>query len=386
MSCVIQVASTSDRSARSRVYSRMSRFGVVLVCALAACGGGNKKPDTTPKSKGSADSQSMQDTGTPDFPAGTGGGNNAGKNGGGNAVGAAGDPNGAGGTSEPPIVFPNQDPDPAAAKAEVDRHLNNARASLNQPVPDGDAALREAKEALKFDAASVDAAAYVAFALYHKKQYDTSELVLDDVFKRQSAKNNANIYYVYGLVYDKTARPEQAVLAFKKAIEIDPNFASALVDVGVHQLQNKQYNEAQQTFERLVNQFHRNDAVTLTSLGSAYRGRSGDYPSGSNDRTQLIQQAERSYKQALQLDANYGPAYYNLSLLYLDSDPYPGMPDTMQRLNTAKSNLESYQKTPSFDPKLVDERMKDVNRAITRAQKAAAKKAKKGGGGGGGTP
>src|SRR6185369_3212706 len=118
---------------------------------------------------------------------------------------------------------------------------------------------------------------------YHKKLYDTAELALDDLFKRETAKHNANVYYVYGLVYDHTNRPEQAVLAYRKAVELNPNFASALVNLGVHQLENKQYGEAQTTFEKLTKEMGRNDAVTLTSLGSAYRGRSGDYPVGSSD-------------------------------------------------------------------------------------------------------
>ena len=112
------------------------------------------------------------------------------------------------------------------------------------------------------------------------------------MFKRDAAKKNAGIYYVYGLVYDHTNRPEQAVLAFNKAVELNPNFASALVDVGVHQLENKQYAKAQETFEKLTKQFNRNDAITLTSLGSAYRGHSADYPVGSADRNNLIVQSE----------------------------------------------------------------------------------------------
>src|SRR5205823_5981455 len=162
-------------------------------------------------------------------------------------------------------------------------------------------------------------AAYVAFAYYHKKQYDTAELVLDDVFKRPAAKENANIYYVYGLIYDHTNRPDQAVLAFKKSVELNPSFASALVNLGAHQLQNKQYADAQQTFEKLVNQMGRNDAVTLTSLASAYRGHSADYPPDSPDRNNLIMQAEAAYKRALSANPNYGAAYYDLALLYLDA-------------------------------------------------------------------
>ena len=79
---------------------------------------------------------------------------------------------------EPPIVFPNQDPDPAQIKPQVDAHLLVAKAKLALAAPDADGALAEAKEALKLEPANIDAAAYVAFAYYHKHLYDTAELVL----------------------------------------------------------------------------------------------------------------------------------------------------------------------------------------------------------------
>ena len=357
---------------------------LLLLAALAACGGGAKKGDTTPKagsgSGSSGDTQSMQNTPTPDMPA-SGGGSDAVATGSGSAAQPDSTP------PEPPIVFPNQDPDPAQVKSQVDQHLNAARSDLAAPTPQPDAALAEAREALKLDAANIDAAAMVAFAYYHKKQYDTAELILDDVFKRPAAKENAEVFYVYGLVYDATNRPEQAVLAYQKALAINPNLQSAQINLGVHQLENKQYTEAQATFEKLV-AAGKSDAVTLTSLGSAYRGRSGDYAPGSAERNDYIMKAEASYKKALAADPNYGPAYYNTAMLYLDSDPFPSggaTMDNMQRLNAAKTYLGMYQKSPGFDPKLVDQRMKEIDKAIKRAQKAA-KKAKKGGGGAGGNP
>lgn len=354
---------------------------ILLMAVLAACGGNDKKPTTTPKAGGGsgAQTQSMNDTGDPQMGPGVSGDSGAGTGSGSGSSSAFG---GTDPTQEAPVVFPNLDPDPAQAKSQVDQHLAVARQALSQPTPDADTALREAKEALKIDATSIDAAAYYAFAYYHKKQYDTAELVLDDVFKRDAAKKNAGIYYVYGLVYDHTNRPDQAVLAFKKAVELNPNFASALTNLGVHQLQNKQYAEARQSFERLTKQFNRNDAITLTSLGSAYRGQSGDYPAGSGDRNQLIQEAEATYRRAIQANPNYGPAYFDLALLYLDADPFPsgnGQLDTMQRLNAAQDFLEKYKNSPGVDMKLYDERSKDVNKAIKREQKRL-KKAQKGGG------
>ncbi|CAN5722675.1 hypothetical protein BH11MYX1_BH11MYX1_01200 [soil metagenome] len=348
---------------------------LLLAVVLAACGGSAKQA-TTPKAgagngSGTANGQSMADNGDPTGPAGTGGaGSDAA--GGGGAFGGSDPTPGA----EAAVVFPNLDPDPTQAKSQVDQHLAVARQALSAPTPDAETALREAKEALKIDATSIDAAAYYAFAYYHKKQYDTAELGLDDVFKRDAAKKNAGIYYVYGLVYDHTNRPEQAVLAFKKATELNPNFASALVNLGVHQLQNKQYADAQGTFERLTREFNRNDAITLTSLGSAYRGHASDYPAGSGDRNQLIIQAEAAYRKAVAANPNYGPVYFDLAMLYLDADPFPsggGTLDTMQRLNAARDFLDKYKGMPGVDMKLYDERLKDVNKAIKRATKKQKK-------------
>ncbi len=288
----------------------------------------------------------------------------------------AADRNRAGGpelAATPQVAMPNYDPDPAQARAQVDQHLQVARQALAGPTPDPDTALREARLALDIDAASVDAAAMVAFAYYHKKLYDTTELVLDDLFKRDAAKQNANVYYVYGLVYDHTNRPEQAVLSYQKALEINPNHASALVNLGVHQLQNTRYAEALATFERLVNQFGRGDVVTLTSLGSAYRGHAADYPATSPEHDDNVRRAEAAYKRALQASPSYGPAYYNLGLLYLDNDPFPGLRDNLLRLSTSKSYFDQYKNMPGVDMKLYDERMKDVTKAIKRAEKQQKK-------------
>ena len=178
--------------------------------------------------------------------------------------------------------------------------------------------------------------------------------------------------YVYGLIYDKTNRPERAEFAFAKAVQLDPNHASALVNHGVYQLKNSKYTDAIATFERLTKQFNRNDAVTLTSLGSAYRGHSADFPKGAQ-RDQFVRSAEATYKRALQANSNYGPAYYNLGLLYLDTDPYPGVADPLARLQTAKGYFDQYKNMPGVDMKLYETRTKDVDKAIKRVQKLQKK-------------
>ena len=377
---------TLDRTNMADVATRMTRrIGTVLLCFAAACHGDSKTTaTTTPVGKaGGSGTQSMHDapdpTGGP--VGGGGGGNTPGNPGGGGGGGGPVVGNDPGGPplpvappEGPPIIAPNFDVDPTQAKSAVDQHLAVARAALSAPTPDADAALREARAALAIDATSLDAASMTAFAYYHKKLYDTGELILDDVFKRPAAKQNANIFYVYGLIYDHTNRPAQAEVAFSTAVQLNPNFPSALVNVGVHQLQNQQYAAAQTTFEKLTGQFNRNDAVTLTSLGSAYRGRSAEYPATASEHDQFIRQADAAYKRATQANASYGPAFYNLGLLYLDNAPFPGISDDLVRLQSAKDFFDKYKATAGFDLKLIGDRQKDVDKAIKKAQKKAQKK------------
>ena len=368
----------TDRSARSRVCHPMSRLGLAPPWQriATAWGGQGKDAKKTPQKKPGDAAESMNDPGDPAGMAGAGGagaGSAAGgpaKPGAGSAAGSAD----SGPPPEPKVIPPNFDVDPAQAKTQVDQLLGMARTALSGPAPDPEAALKHARAALAVDAASVDAAAMVAFAYYHTKLYDTAELVLDDLFKRDAAKRNANVYHVYGLVYDQTNRPDAAVKAYRTAVELNPSLASALVNLGVHQLRNSQYQEAQQTFERLTQQFQRTDVVTLTSLGSAYRGRSAEYPPGSPDRDSFVLKAEREYKRAEAANPGYGPVYYNLGLLYLDTDPYPGVADAVQRLQMARSYFDKYKNMAGVDMKLFDSRMKDVDKAIKRAEKAKKKK------------
>jgi tetratricopeptide (TPR) repeat protein len=373
-----------DRTPRSYVYGHMARAAhwtacLALAAGLAACGSSAKKK-TTPDKPGSSDPSGMNDKDPgPDGAAGSGSGSggDASNPGSGSGTSGTSTPGETAETPPPPVIPPNYDPDPAEARGAVEQHLKVGRDALMRTPPDPETALREARLALATDAANIDAAAMVAHSYYYKRQYDTAELVLDDLYKRDSAKRNARVLYVYGLVYDKTKRPAEAALAFRQAVDLEPNFTSALINLGAYQLRNKQYTEATATFEQLTNA-GQNDPITLTSLGSAYRGRSADYPAGSPDQAQWLVRAEDAYKRAVSANRNYSAAYYNLGLLYLDADPFPDPSgaalDTLQRLQRAKTYFDQYKDLPGVDIKLYEERMKDVQKAIKREEKRRKKK------------
>ncbi len=384
----------TDRSGAPRVACGMGRlqrlgFAALAVLALggAACGGKDKGKKTTPVGSGggSAGSGGGSDAvgmGNGGDPVGGGSGSEGG-GGAGDLPGAGSGMGDGGGSTEPgppPIVPPNLDISPEQARTQVERHLRTARAMLGSTTPDPDGAIREAQAALAVDGTSIDAIVVIAHANYHKRLYDTAEVILDGLLdKRKTSRTNEYLYYVYGLVYDKLNEPQKAFVAYRKAVELAPSFVSALINLGVHQLTNKQYRDAVETYEKLTGQLGKNDAASWSSLGSAYRGMSGDFDPGSSGRDEWLGKAEASYKRAQTVDRNYGPAYYNLGLLYLDADPFPtgsGPMDTLARLNRAKTYFDEYKNMSGFDMNLYDERLKDVTKLIKREEKKR-KKSKK---------
>lgn len=378
-----------DRGASRRVSLRVRhvRLSAALAIALglAACGGGAKKDPTTPGGKTDGKTgETLNDLDPGEGPPGGGGAPGDGELpvGGGDEPGGGGDEPGGGepggeGDTTPAIAVPNQDADPTEARAAVDAHLRAARNSLGGKTPDPDNAIKEAQAALAVDANNVDAQVVIAHAYYTKKVYDNAEVILDMLFKdRPTAKSNPRLYYVYGLIYDKTDRAPAAFVAYKKAVELDGNHKSALVNVGVHYLKNKQFDKAVEVYERLTGQLGVNDALSWNALATAYRGQSGDYNPGDGPRDQKLRAAENAYKRAVSLDANYAAAYYNLGLLYLDADPYPtdsGPMDTLQRLQRAKTYFDEYRGLPGANLELVDEQTKAVTKAIKREEKKRKK-------------
>ena len=370
----------------------------VFLLALGACKKNDKGKTTPKKSSGTVTTEGTKLMGdgaeVPDAKGGDGSGTDgaSGKDGAepgdkdaGKDAQAGKDGDGKDEPEAPKIEPPDLDSGAASAAQNVAKHLDTARKALSGPNKDPDKALREARAVLVDDAANVDAVVLMAHAYHHKRLHDTAEVMLDMLFKnRKKAKTNPGVYYVYGLIYDHTNRPEQAMAAYKKAVEFRPDYRSALINLGVHYLRNHLFTDAIATYEKLTGPLGVKNEVTWTNLGSAYRGHTGDYASDSPKRVEYLRKAETSYKRAISASKNYGNVYYNLGLMYLDADPFP-MPDgsamdKLKRLERAKTYFEEYRSSSGADLDLVDDRTKQVNKLIkreTKRRKRAEKKKKK---------
>jgi tetratricopeptide (TPR) repeat protein len=386
----------------SRTVSRLSSMASALVLALglggAACGK-DKKESTTPAATGSGQSGSvpgMDDRGTgPDdvqTPDGTGGGDTWS---GGDGEPGDGDPGTEPGGDDEPAearqVPPNLDLPEAEQKQKVKEHLTRARAALSGSNKDTDAAIRESKAALAADALNVEAVAVLALAYYHAGWIETAEETLETVFtprdlqssdpvRREVAKDlqaraqkNADIYYVYGLIYDSRGDGARAQLAYEAAVRNQPRHASALTNLGRVYLDNDLDAKAVEVYTRLFNELGIKTALVYNNLGAAYRGRAFDFRNDTGRYHQYLKLAEEGFKRAIQTDKGYGPAYFNLAVLYMDADGMPGADgkalDTLARLKMAQTYFDEYRKIPGADLPKLDDLTKTLGRAIKREQR-----------------
>ena len=344
-------------------------FGVLLLAAaLAACSGGGKKDTEAPGGGGG------------------GGGDGATAGGGGGGDGAVAGGEDGGGGAEPGSYDPGPGPQPPGLdlapekkKERVNEHVRRGQEALDR-ANDPNFAIQEARAALAVDETSIDAMVLLAHANYVKGYYDQVEDVLTKALERGGAKNK-KLHFLMGLVHEKANRPEKALDSYSKAVALDPNYKSALMNLGVHLLKNKKWQEAANAYERLTGELDLKTAAAFTNLGSAYRGLSAEFTtSDRKKRDELLLKAEAQYNKAKSINKNYANAYYNLGLLYLDADPYPQGKDDMdliKRLQRSKSFFDEYRRMPGADQKLADEQVAVAQKLIDKEQRARQKAAER---------
>lgn len=361
-----------DRRAGWRVPTSVTRSLCTAALALvAACGGPDKGAATTPAGNPgpgvAGDPANMDPDGYEPGATDVEGGD----------PGAGGEPGGDGGevggddAGEPALRPPGVDLSPEEQARAVAKHVAAARQALGGATPDPDRAITEAEQALAADETSVEAMVLLAHANYVKGYHDLAEDILTKAFER-GGKQSKEAHFLLGLVYERTERKDKAPAEYLAALAIDPNYRSALINLGVHHLANKRYADAVQVYERLTGDLGVNTPVTWTNLGSAYRGLSVEYAlSDTNRRNQLLLAAERAYRRAISLAKNYALAYYNLGILYLDADPFPqgdGDMDRLARLRRAKTYFDEYRRLPGADQKLVDQTAATAQKLIDREE------------------
>ena len=144
---------------------------------------------------------------------------------------------------------------------------------------------------------------YMEGAEKNKARLTLARLLLDEAEKRND--KFAPMYNARGLLELKRENVAQALEQFRRAVQLDPTFTEARMNVGNIVLGFRKYDEAAEQFSAVLQRQPKNyDA--MVGLGIAQRGQ------------RELDAAEQSYKKASQLDGARAEAFYNLGVLYKD--------------------------------------------------------------------
>lgn len=146
--------------------------------------------------------------------------------------------------------------------------------------------------------------------------FDFNELELHKLLQLPARKNAAAVaekfrnkleadrWFERGLVLEQTGAPyEQIIEAYRKAAELDPNSAGALVNLGTVFFNGHAWADAEEQYQKAL-EIDPNYPLAHFNLANLFDER-GD--------TAL---ALQHYSQALKLHPGYADAHYNLALLY----------------------------------------------------------------------
>lgn len=125
-----------------------------------------------------------------------------------------------------------------------------------------------------------------------------------DKDEEAARKREAECWFQKGLEQESVGTPfEEVRLSYIKAIELDPTFSAAMVNLGTLHFYARQY-QASAEYYRKALEVNPDYALAHFNLGNLY------------DEQNDFVQAAFHYQAALRLDARYADAHYNLALLY----------------------------------------------------------------------
>lgn len=153
--------------------------------------------------------------------------------------------------------------------------------------------------------------AYVLYGMVYlegrqknKNRLDLAKLLLDEGAKIN--EKYAPLQHAYGLLNLYRNNLTEALSRFSNAVELDPKFVEARMNVGLITLGFRKYDVAKEHFSKVLELTGGKNYDALIGLGVAERGLSD------------LDAAEASYNKAKQLDGKRGESYFNLGVLYKD--------------------------------------------------------------------
>lgn len=213
-------------------------------------------------------------------------------------------------------------------------------------------AISHLRRALAIDAYDIRAYSILALVYYTIAENDKSKLDLATLTCHQGqeiegGKDYPPIWNTLGLIELRRKNPSRALTFFNKAVELDPKYIDAHLNIGAIGLSTRQYEKAAASFAAVLKLDPKSFDATI-GMGVAQRG------------LKKVDDAESWYKKAADLNPRDCAVQYNLGVLYQDykSDP------ANANLNQAKDFFSKFRSCGNADQKKLadaERRMKDID-------------------------
>ena len=174
----------------------------------------------------------------------------------------------------------------------------------------------------------------------------------------QMKLNLAVVHNTLGLVELKRKNISPAINQFRKAVDMNPNFNEARLNLAALSLNNRDYKTAEENFRAVLTLQPKNYEAAI-GLGVALRG------------GKKIPEAEAQYNEAQKLDPSNPSSYFNLGLLY--QEYMDGQKPTLQKAQGYYRQFlsKANQSTPSNLQKEAEKRIKDIDEIYVALEEAA---------------
>lgn len=188
--------------------------------------------------------------------------------------------------------------------SETDPDLSAGKISCLRKMGRLDDSIVYAQEVLRKNANNVAAYSEVGSVYLEQGNLDKALFVLQQAAARNGSEN-AKLQSILGQVYYAQEKLPLAEQAFRKSLELDPTLIETAMYLSFLQLQNRAWLEANSTLEAAL-KYDPSNAALLNAHGVAKRGL-GE-----------IEEAERLYKEAYQLNPSNPEPLLNLAVLEAD--------------------------------------------------------------------
>lgn len=261
----------------------------------------------------------------------------------------------------------------AQRDALVAPRLERARKAL--AGRDFDKAIAELRPVFEVESDNVDALLLMARAYLDKGWLPKARRILETATKSGKGAGSARLWMMLGLVHERSGN-ELALArdAYAKATKLKPNYAKAWTNLGATHLELGDYEAAVAALETALS-IESESVVALTNMGTAYRRHATQLREDREKRDELVRKAENAYRSALAVDESYAPAHFDLGLLYLDTNGFPGREDA-DRLRLAVRHLREYERllaegaVPRRGAPAVNEYLESAQQALDRLDRA----------------